>query len=126
MDGIELDTQFLDELWVAIRDKIPSDTWVPIKKDHQRVLSGLKHIIDCRCYGENFDVALHEKMTHFKKISGFEPMPQMFKGFPVPNHPPGYWTAQDELQLENQKRAYQKARRAEQLEHSKELKKKRR
>jgi len=116
LDGIELEDTFLDELWVAIRDKIPADTWVPIKKDHQRVLSGLKHIIDCACYGENFDVALHENMTHFKKISGFEPMPQVFKRFPVKNHPPGYWAEQDELRLERQKREYLKAQRAEKHE----------
>jgi len=124
VDGIELVDTFLDELFVAIRDKLPADKWVPITKDHQRVLSGLKYIIDCGCYGENFDIALHEKMTHFKKISGFQPPYNTAK--PISCHDASYWTAQDTLKLENQKRAYEKARRAEQSEHNKELKKKRR
>ena len=125
LDGIELEDTFLDDLFVAIRDKIPADTWVPIKKDHQRVLSGLKHIIDCRCYGENFDIALHEKMTHFKKISAYQPLYNTTRPVGKPRDQK-YWADQDELKLENQKRAYERARRAEQREHNKELKKKRR
>ena len=124
LDGIELEDTFLDDLWIAIRDKIPTDRWVPISKDHQRVLSGLKHIIDCRCYGENFDVALHENMTHFKKISGLKPLYNTAK--PVgPDRDASYWAAQDALGLENMKLEYEKSRRAEQSEHNKKLKKKR-
>jgi len=124
LDGIELEDTFLDELWVAIRDKIPPDTWVPIKKDHQRVLSGLKHIIDCRCYGENFDLVLHEKMTHFRRIAPPQPLYNTAK--PVgPERDAAYWTTQDELKIANQKMEYDRAQRSEQRKHNKELKKKR-
>jgi len=124
LDGIELEDTFLDDLWVAIRDKLPANRWVPITKDHQRVLSGLKHIIDCRCYGESFDLALHEKMTHFKKISGFKPRYNTAK--PVgPHRSSSYWAEQDDIKLERQKREYMKAQRAEQQEHNRKLKKKR-
>lgn len=123
VDGIELDDKFLDDLFVAIRDKIPSDIWVPIKKDHERVVSGLKYIIDCRCYGENFDLALHENMTHFRKISAFQPQYNTAK--PVSDHPAEYWTKQDELRISNEKAAYYRVQRAEQLELNKKFKKKR-
>ena len=112
-DSVELSTEFLDDLSVAIRDKLPGDKWVPITKDHTRVIAGIKYLIDCASYGANFDIALHPKMTHFKKISGFEPIPLVYKNHKVPNHPPGYWTEQDELRLERQKREYLKAQRAE-------------
>ena len=112
-DGIELSTELLDDLFVAVRDKIPAGQWVPITKDHERVIAGIKYIIDCGCYGENFDIALHENMTHFKKIAGWEPMPNVFKNHKVPDHPPGYWAEQDEMLLERQKREYLKAQRAE-------------
>jgi len=124
VDGIDLETDFLDDLFVAIRDKLPGDKWVPITKDHKRVVAGVKHIIDCRCYGANFDLVLHESMTHFKKISAFQPHYNTAK--PISEHDASYWTAQDALKLENQKRAYEKARRSDQREHNKELKKKRR
>lgn len=112
-DGVELSSDFLDDLFVAVRDKIPAGQWVPISKDHERVIAGIKYLIDCRSYGENFDIALHEKMTHFKKISGFEPPPKVFEGKFVSSHPASYWTEQDELKLENDKREYLKAQRAE-------------
>ena len=124
LDGVELDSQFLDDLWVAIRDKVPADTWVPIKKDHQRVVAGLKHIVDCRCYGEDFDLALHEKMTHFKKISAYQPLYNTTKPVGKPRSQK-YWSDQDELKLENQKREYERARRGEMREQNRKLKKKR-
>jgi len=113
MDSVELSTEFLDDLFVAIRDKLPGDKWVPITKDHTRVIAGIKYLIDCRSYGENFDIALHENMTHFKKIAGFEPPPMVFEGMYLTDHPASYWTAQDELALERGKREYLKAQRAE-------------
>jgi hypothetical protein len=112
-DGVELSSELLDDLFVAIRDKIPAGKWVPITKDHERVIAGIKYIIDCGCYGENFDVALHERMTHFKKIAGFEPMPKVFEGYYLSDHPASYWTEQDELALERKKREYLKAQKAE-------------
>ena len=111
-DNVELSTEFLDDLFVAIRDKLPGDTWVPITKDHTRVIAGIKYLIDCRSYGENFDIALHPKMTHFKLISGFEPPPRVFDGLFLTVHPADHWTKQDELKLERQKREYLKAQRA--------------
>jgi len=112
-DNVGLSTEFLDDLFLAIRDKLPGDTWVPITKDHTRVIAGIKYLIDCRSYGENFDIALHPKMTHFKKISGFEPPPKVFEGYFMTKHPASYWAEQDELTLERQKREYLKAQRAE-------------
>jgi hypothetical protein len=111
-DGVELSTELLDDLFVSIRDKVPGDKWIPITKDHERVVAGIKHIIDCGCYGSNFDIALHENMTHFKKISGFEPMPKVFEGYYLTDHPASYWTEQDQLKLENDKIRYLKAQRA--------------
>ena len=113
MDSVELSTEFLDDLFVAIRDKLPGDKWVPITKDHTRVIAGIKYLIDCRSYGENFDIALHEKMTHFKKISGFEPQPKVFEGLFLSDHSASYWTEQDDMLLERQKREYLKAQRAD-------------
>lgn len=124
VDGAELESQFLDDLFIAIRDKLPVNTWVPITKDHQRVIAGVKHIIDCRSYGENFDIALHDNMTHFKKISGIQP--RYNTADPVSSFSASYWTEQDALKLTNDKRAYEKAIRAEQTQHNKELKKRRR
>jgi hypothetical protein len=124
VDGIELDAEFLDELFVAIRDRLPGDVWIPITKDHQRVIAGIKQIIDCRCYGAGFDIALHNSMKYFKKISAFQPSYDTAK--PLSDHPPSYWVAQDALMLENQKRRIEKARRSEQLESNRELKKRRR
>jgi len=112
-DSVELSTEFLDDLFVAIRDKLPGDTWVPITKDHTRVIAGIKYLIDCRSYGANFDIALHPKMTHFKKISGFEPPPNVFEGLFITNHSASHWAEQTELGLERQKREYLKAQRAE-------------
>jgi hypothetical protein len=119
-DNVELSTELLDDLFVAVRDKIPAGQWVPITKDHERVIAGIKYIIDCGCYGENFDIALHENMTHFKKIAGWEPMPKVFEGMYLTNHSASYWTEQDELKLERQKREYLKAQRAEKLQAQRE------
>ncbi len=112
-DGVELSGEFLNDLFVAIRDKLPGDRWVPITKDHARVIAGLKYLTDCHSYGENFDIALHPKMTHFKKISGFESAPDVFEGMYLSDHPDSYWTEQDEMLLERQKREYLKAQRAD-------------
>jgi hypothetical protein len=119
-DNVELSTDFLDDLFVAIRDKLPGNQWVPITKDHERVIAGIKHIIDNRSYGENFDIALHPKMTHFKKISGFVPRFNVFEGKQLTNHPASYWTAQDDLKLERNKREYLKAQRAMKHEQMRE------
>ena len=66
-DDVELSTEFLDDLFVAIRDKLPGDKWVPITKDHTRVIAGIKYIIDMGCYGLNIDIVFNSKYTHFRK-----------------------------------------------------------
>jgi len=127
-DGVELSSEFLDDLWIAIRDKVPAGKWVPITKDHDRVIAGVKHIIDCRCYGEKFDVAFNEEYTHFKKIAAFKPMPKVFEGKYLTDYPSSYWAEQDQLLLERQKREYLKAQRANKRDAQRErtYKKKRR
>jgi len=111
-DGVELSGEFLDDLFVSIRDKVPGNRWVPITKDHERVIAGIKYIIDCCCYGESFYVSFNEQYTHFKKVPGWEPMPKVFEGYYLSDHPASYWTEQDELALERQKIEYLKAQRA--------------
>ena len=116
-DGVELSGEFLDDLFVSIRDKVPAGKWVPITKDHERVVAGIRHIIDCRCYGvTEWDVVFNNEFTHFRKTEYPKKQPSPFEGMYLTDHPASYWTQQDELALERQKREYLKAQRAEKHE----------
>lgn len=113
-EGVELSTEFLDDLWIAITVKVPAGVWVPITKDHERVTAGLKYIIDCKCYGETeFDVVFNQEYTHFRKNAYPKKKPNIFEGMYLTNHPAAYWTEQDRLKLERDKREYEKAQRAD-------------
>jgi len=65
--GVEVSDKFLDDLWVSICDRIPDNTWIPISKNHEMVVAGIKHFIDVVCYNAGFDISLNNDMTKFKK-----------------------------------------------------------
>ncbi len=125
VDGIELDSGFLDELFLAIRDKLPNGKWAPITKDRDRVVAGVKYLIDCAMFGADFDVAFNEDYTHFKKIAAHVPPPNVYDGKQVSNYSYAYWSKQDDLELDNKKRTYERAQKHDQLIEYREKKKKR-
>jgi hypothetical protein len=126
VDGIELDSGFLDDLFLAIRDKLPSGKWIPISKDHDRVVAGLKYLIDCNMFSADFYVSLNQDFTHFRKIDDLKRKPHPFDGKQTSNHGYAYWAAQDALILENRKKEMLKSRRLDELEQHREKKRKRR
>jgi hypothetical protein len=65
--GQELADDFLDKLWVSICDRIPDNVWVPIRKNEEQVVAGIKHFIDVACYGSSFDISFNSDYTKFKK-----------------------------------------------------------
>jgi hypothetical protein len=75
--GVELTDGFLDELWVSICEKIPPNQWIPIRKNHEKVVAGIKHFIDMRCYGSSFDISLDKEGNRFKKHEVVRPNTQL-------------------------------------------------
>jgi hypothetical protein len=65
--GQELADKFLDGLWVAICDRTPDNVWIPIRKNEEQVVAGIKHFIDVACYGAAFDISFNNDCTKFKK-----------------------------------------------------------
>jgi len=126
VDGIELSSEFLDELFVAIRDKLPFDKWVLISKDRDRAVAGIKHLIDCRMYGEEMDVSFNSEFTHFRKTSTKKPQPHPFEGRYMTSHPQSCWAEQDSLIARRKKRELEQARRSEERDQYKKRKRKRR
>ena len=80
LDGIELEDTFLDDLFVAIRDKIPQNKWIKITKNKNEVVAGIKHMIDMGYYGLNIDVVFNPEYSHFKKCVYDEKKPHPFEG----------------------------------------------
>ena len=66
--GQTVTNEFLDQLFQSIREKIPYNQWVDIKKNHDQVVAGLKHMIDQDMYGAEFNVVFNSEFTKFKKI----------------------------------------------------------
>ena len=120
-DGVELSSEFLDDLWLAIVHKVPAGKWVPITKDHDMVIAGLKLFMDCSFYGETeWDIVFNSEFTHFKKSEYPKKKKHPFEDQYITNHPASYWTAQDQLKLEREKQVYLRAQRAAKLEEQRD------
>jgi len=65
--GQELETKFLDDLWLSILNKVPIGDWVAITKNHDHVVAGIKHFIDCACFGEKMTLVFNNEFTKFRK-----------------------------------------------------------
>jgi len=100
--GQELTDEFLDHLFVSIINDIPDRKWIEIKKNHDQVTAGIKHLIDMDMYGEKIEVVFSEDYTHFKKRKEIVPHESPFKNLPAKKFPPGYWAEQDKLAEERQ------------------------
>lgn len=109
--GQELTTEFLDLMFVSLRDSIPVNQWVEIRKNPDLAIAGIKHIIDLDYYGHNMEIVFNDDFTHFKKRVHKELQPHPFTNKYVTDYPPAYWTEQDRLKLEREKREYLKAMR---------------
>jgi hypothetical protein len=66
-DGQELTSEFLDDLFISIREKVPEDQWVEIKKTPEMAVAGIKYLIDCGMFGAKFRVVFNDAFTSFKK-----------------------------------------------------------
>jgi len=67
--GVDITDEFLDQLWVAICDYVPDNEWIPITKNHEIVVAGIKHFSDMARYGAGFDLSFNKDYTKFKKNS---------------------------------------------------------
>lgn len=65
--GQELESKFLDDLWLSVLNKVPADKWVQITKNNDKVVAGIKHFIDCACFGEPIEMTLNDNHTKFMK-----------------------------------------------------------
>ena len=78
--GQELTTEFLDHLFVSILKDIPDGKWIEIKKNHDQVKAGIKHLIDMEFYGAKLVVVFNNEFTHFKKQVEIVPHKPVFEG----------------------------------------------
>jgi len=117
--GQALTTEFLDELFVSIIDKIPDKKWVEITKNKDQVIAGIKHLIDMDFYGEKIEVVFNSEFTHFKKRLPDPERKSPFEGKYLTDHPTSYWTEHDRLLAERQKRDYIRAQKRAELEEQK-------
>jgi len=97
--GQELSSEFLDELFVSIKDKAPDRTWIEIKKNHERVVAGIKHMIDCSCFGAEFELVFNPTYAYFKKRV-VEGQQRIEKVTPKSNFSQLFWEEQDRLKVE--------------------------
>jgi len=107
--GQELTTEFLDHMFVSLRDSVPINQWVEIRKNHDLAVASIKHIIDLGYYGHNMEITFNDSFTHFKKRVHKELQPHPFLRKYVTDHLPEYWAKQDQLVAQRQKRDYQRA-----------------
>lgn len=121
--GQKLTSEFLDDLFVSIRDKIPFDNWVEIKKNYDQVIAGLKHIIDNRCYNSDFEIVFNSEYTYFKKRELDKVHRKVYEGKYISNFPQSFWEEQDAIKARQEKESIE---RAEMREKSKKQKRVRR
>ena len=111
--GQELESEFLDTLFKSIQDSVPDRQWVEIKKNHDQVIAGIKHIIDSDCYGANFEIVFNNSYTHFKKREGQQVQNVIFSNKYVSDFSQEFWKAQDELALKQMRETIEKMRKKE-------------
>jgi hypothetical protein len=98
--GQDLTAEWLDELFVSIRDRIPDRQWVEITKNKEKVIAGVKHIIDCDCFGANFELVFNNDYTHFKKRIKEDPIRELYPNKYVNT---SIWTKEnDELRIKQE------------------------
>lgn len=58
-----------DDMWTAITEKLPFDTWIPFVQNHEVAVRLIKMFIDFDCYGENFTLSFNPEFSSFIKRS---------------------------------------------------------
>lgn len=116
--GQELSSEFIDTLLVSIVDEVPDRQWVLIRKNHDQVIAGIKHLIDKDCFGEQIELVLSSDYIYFKKREKEPPRVKVAK--PVSNFSEQFWRQQDVLMVKQEKEKIDKEKRKDELKYKKQ------